>query len=170
MNKGILRLLLILPAIALLITGAILLSSKSQKDPTTEGYTQDNVMVETMDSNPRTELDASKVWELVQGYRSQIALEPFIQDDSLCPMAINRVAEIQSDWSHNGAYDDIEALYASGAYTRIGENLGKDYTDEEMLLAEWSLSETHLENLTSTNTHSCIKCEGLYCVQVFATY
>src|SRR3990170_3380044 len=94
------------------------------------------------------------LWSLIQEWRVNNNLTPFVKDESLCQSerAIKRLQEIKTNWSHEGYERDN---FCPNCYM-TGENLAKNSLSEKELLDKWLNSPTHRENLEKPYTHACI--------------
>ena len=72
----------------------------------------------------------------VNTYRLEKGLEPLEQSIMLCGLAYVRSQQIQTDWSHNQFYKEIQKVQVGG---RFHENLARFYTPDEVVPA-WKLS------------------------------
>jgi len=117
------------------------------------------------------------LWTHIQNYKSESGSQPYIQDQNLCKFADIRLPQLHKEFSHrpfdNGMSDQI---FAATKFNKSGENLvtfGFYNTDpiEKNQLNEWLRSPKHKENLDDPMfTHSCLRCDQSYCVQIFAGY
>lgn len=107
-----------------------------------------------------------KLWDLVQNWRSDNGLFPFIKNQKLCDFATKRLSEIKNDWGHSG-YTQNRQNYG---FNFDGENLAKDYFTEEETLNAWLSSASHSANLKRTYVYSCLKCDRNICAQEFGSY
>jgi len=109
------------------------------------------------------------LWKKVNEWRKSSLLKEYIKDDLLCKYASIRLQDIRSNFDHSDFNDDIsKQIFHEYNYTELGENLAKDYQLEEQIIINWLTSPPHYKNLIDNFTHSCIKCEDSYCVQLFA--
>jgi len=113
-------------------------------------------------------VDQDVLFESVQNWRLELGKEAYIADSQLCEFANKRVKEIQSDFSHSGYRKMAETeIYKDGRYSKTGENLSEGVVYELELLNKWLTSPSHRDNLEDDFTHSCVRCENNYCVQIF---
>lgn len=111
-------------------------------------------------------LDKKKLWDLVQKFRTGAGYKAYTEDLRLCTIARKRLPEVVTDWSHDGFYKYTDDF----AHNGMGENLGRLYETEYMLVVSWINSPTHKENLDKPYKYSCIETDGLYAVQIFANF
>lgn len=111
----------------------------------------------------KTEISESKLWEVVNTWREDNNLNQYIKDEVLCNYAESRISEIKNDWSHDG----FKSMEKIDNFSWLGENLSKETFGENQTLQMWLESPEHRENLEKDFTHSCIKCDNNYCVQIF---
>lgn len=115
---------------------------------------------------PAISLNSSKLWALVQNWRIKQGFSAYIENDTLCQLASKRLTQVKKDWSHD-QFLPTGAQFVDYNKYRIGENLAKEYFTESQLLTSWLKSPSHRFNLDDSFTHSCIKTEGTYAVQIF---
>ncbi len=100
----------------------------------------------------------------LNGYRGNNNLPILIKSDELCSIALIRLEDMQTDFSHDKFYERV--AYAS--YTKIGENLSRGFIHESEIMSKWIHSPLHKENLDYPYTEACIKCDTPYCVLLLA--
>ena len=110
-------------------------------------------------------IDQDKLFDLIQMWRVANDYKPYKIDDGLCAFAIIRAFEVQNDWSHDGFVAGRIAPLSN--HELYGENLAKEFFSEESMLDGWIHSPTHLENLESPFTYSCVRCINGYCAHEF---
>lgn len=115
------------------------------------------------------QIDEDKLWTVVNEWKYEEDGYSFSKNANLCEYADIRAKQIKTDWSHEGVKDFYPLIYSHG-FHNAGENLGRDIVREDYLLNSWLNSPTHRANLEKNYTHSCIRCEDNYCVQLFASY
>lgn len=115
-------------------------------------------------------ISSEKLWEMVNTYRTSQNLPETDTDDRLCLIARSRLPEVKVDWSHRGFEQDNGTHSKMLTYTRLGENLAKDYSTEQEILNAWINSKEHNMTMLGDYTHSCIETDGSYAVQIFAKY
>lgn len=116
--------------------------------------------------NKIKQIDEDRLWEVVNEWREKQGKSLYKTDIVLCGYANERVKKIQSDWSHDG----FHTLKKVDQFTTLGENILNDFDNEETGLNSWLNSTTHKANLDENFSHSCIRCENNYCVQLFGKY
>lgn len=116
------------------------------------------------------ELSSAKLWEVVNDWRYREDLPKYQEDPYLCEVAKERAVEIEEDFSHDQFEDSIEERYSSSDFNAFGENLARYFSYEEGVLRSWLDSPPHRKNLEADFTHSCIRVDGPFIVQIFAKY
>lgn len=111
-----------------------------------------------------------RLWSVVNDWKINTSGIGYENNEVLCQQAGLRLKEVQNDWSHDGFNDNAEIAKKTGGFSKVGENLARDYLYESEILNEWLSSASHKKNLDDTYTHSCIKCQNNYCVQLFGKY
>jgi len=117
------------------------------------------------------------LWSHIQNYKSESGLQPYIEDQKLCEYTEQRLSEMQGNYNHQGFELSSSNFMNTSGFNRAGENLASflylsnQEPKEETELHRWLASPTHRENLDNPlYTHSCLRCNQLYCVQLFAGY
>lgn len=106
---------------------------------------------------------------LVNDTRSSYGNPNLIHSDALESMAYSRCQEIQSDndFSHSGFY---VVSKAQSAFSKMGENLAKNYPSDKDLVNAWIASPEHFQNMVGDWKYTAaVRC-GKYVVQLFGTY
>jgi len=107
------------------------------------------------------------LWRVVNNWKFGNDGYYYKEDKKLCEYADQRILDIQKDFSHNKFLE----MKKTDNFDRVAENLSKDYWGfESEVLQAWLRSTSHKKNLEENFTHSCIKCENSYCVQLFGKY
>ncbi len=70
----------------------------------------------------------------------------------VCLFAEQRLAEVQTDWSHAGFF---KAKKPMGGKWR--ENLARKFYSQERVYQAWMNSPSHRENLLASSTESCLR-------------
>ena len=98
----------------------------------------------------------------INTYRTEKKLDPLQQSIILCGLAYVRSQQIQTDWSHNQFYKEIQKVQVGG---RFHENLARFYTPDEVVPA-WKLSKAgHNEAmLVEDMRYGCVVQSGEYYV------
>ena len=117
---------------------------------------------------PTTEasLDANKIFDMVNEYRSQNGLVPFERANQ----EIQNLAQVRStELIHEAQTGGIH----SGLYNRnlpywIWEN-AKYGSDENGTVAWWKGSSLHRHSMLGNYKYSAVACTGNYCVQLFTS-
>jgi uncharacterized protein YkwD len=116
------------------------------------------------------ELDEYVIYELVNKERSNHKLKELRLDPALCEYTEFRLSQIKVNFSHNGFKQTSLQYVQENNLKQVGENLVKDYASESATVHDWMNSPTHRENiLDATYKDTCVRCDGQYCVQIFAT-
>lgn len=116
-------------------------------------------------------IEEKRLWTVVNNWKEEEDGYVYIYSEPLCSFASKRLEEVQKDWSHLGFLNDTsKEIFKTTKFTNAGENLTKNQLAERYVLTEWLDSEDHRKNLEDPFTHSCIRCENNYCVQLFASY
>jgi len=106
------------------------------------------------------------LFDLIQRWRYDKYLDPYVKSDAICKFAELRLQEIKADFSHDKFYSTKNPPCSSCQY---GENIAEGYNFSEEVLNAWINSPTHLENLEKDFKYSCIKTNGFYTVHTFST-
>lgn len=144
------KILFILLALGVL---AILIPPKTYPAPT-----------ETHIEIPVPKVDGDKLESKINDYREKHGLSKLPQDQNLCTYASKRAEEIKTEWDHVPFHQN---RCSGTGYRTCGENLAKDYYTEEATLDGWLASPSHLENIKSNWSATCIKCSDNYCAEEF---
>lgn len=111
-----------------------------------------------------------KLYDLVQEWRIQNNLQPYIKSDFLCSIADIRLKETEKQWDHS---QFIGSRFCTSECS-LGENLSRFFKTEQGTIDAWIQSPDHLENLKRDFSHTCLKCDTTsisnYCVQIFGYY
>lgn len=117
-------------------------------------------------SESKTTLSADTIFDMVNNYRTQNAYTPFQKDETICSLANERAKELSGEFYtgrlHRGLYNRPLPYY-------VTENaiLGRS---EQFAIQWWLASPIHRSQMFGNFTHSCTKCEGNACSQVFTSY
>ena len=109
---------------------------------------------------PIIEIADRTLWSLIQDWRKNNGLRPYIEDQRLCDIAKDRSNDA---YTHQGLYDK----YSGYPYV-ISENMVKLGFPRDMLIA-WLNSSAHLVNLEKPYIYSCVICDK-QCVQIFSSF
>lgn len=107
-----------------------------------------------------------KLWQLINEWQTSQGFKPYIEDSRLCTLAKTRIAEIKTNWSHDGFWQHKNDFTHNG----LAENLSKDWFTEEDAFQAWLDSPPHRKNLNDYYAYSCLRCEDNICVQEFANF
>ncbi len=113
-----------------------------------------------------TNLDANKIFDMVNAYRAQNGLGPFEKASD----EIQQLAQVRSTELINEG--KIGAIHA-GLYNRhfsywIWEN-AKYGSDEAGTVAWWISSPLHRRSILGDSKYTAVACTGNYCVQLFTS-
>lgn len=114
------------------------------------------------------QLNGEKLFELTNKWRLENSLNSYVKSELLCSFANKRLEEIKNDFSHDGFDSKSQDFLVATKYDAIGENIARDYINEEKTLKGWLNSPSHLKTLSDPYTDSCLLCEKTCCVQIFA--
>ena len=107
-------------------------------------------------------IDEDELWMLVNNWRKSEGRKEYLKSDLLCSFANERKYDLVNDYSHDGFHKryDNNSFYVS-------ENIVGASSEQEAL-DKWLNSASHAAALREPYSHSCIKCQNRYCVQLFA--
>lgn len=140
--------------------------SQTYTTPTTPSPTQPQ---NTIPESPeyKKELDSSILFSLVNEYRTQYNLTPFIEDERICSIAQNRAPQLYEEilgnsWMHKG-FKELELSYWAT------ENIIYEFT-EQKALNWWKNSPIHNSALLGNYQYSCVRCQGNTCAEIFTNF
>lgn len=118
------------------------------------------------------------MWQVLNDWRAEEGLKPWIKDENLCQLAETRAKEMNQyvDYSHNRfneRFTNGEISKTFNTWSTISENIGTDFSEKNMLYGGfpikrgWLNSPRHAEALRADYTYSCAACDKGYCVQLF---
>ncbi len=110
-------------------------------------------------------LRTNTLFTLIQGFRVNNGLQPYIEYQKLCDIADIRLKEIQVRFSHDGFSAD---RFCTNCF--IGENLARNYVDEQVVLDAWLASPKHAENLKRDFIFTCVRTGNGFAVQIFGNF
>lgn len=115
----------------------------------------------------KSELDAAKLFVLINEYRTQNNLSSFQEDERICSVAAERAPELYNEilgdsWMHKGFYDRNLPYWAT-------ENIIYEFS-EEKALNWWKNSSIHNKALLGDYQYSCVRCQGNTCSQIFTNF
>lgn len=111
--------------------------------------------------------DENDLFEAVNNWRVQTNRPAYKKSEATCDFASKRAPQLKDDYSHNGFHEMIDSLpYAKGTY--FSENIAGGFIFADKTLKGWLASPPHRKALEADYTHSCIKCDSGYCVQIFS--
>lgn len=104
-------------------------------------------------------LDGGRLFNLVNEYRSKNGLNQLLWYLPLCDFAKARSQQVKDDWSHDGYQKEATEgdLYKSicPECDRTGENLAKDFPNENAAIQGWIKSPSHKANLDGNWDWAC---------------
>lgn len=111
-------------------------------------------------------VDADKIQNLLNEYRTNIGLPTFLEDGNVCSLAKIRSTELAGELA--------AGILHSGLYNRnlpywIWEN-AKVGSDEQGTVSWWLNSPIHKSSIVGNYKYSCGACTGSYCSQLFTNY
>ena len=113
-------------------------------------------------------LNEEKLWNIVNAWREENNLRPYTKNDRLCD-----IAKIRSNdpLINEKLLDDHKGFIEryKNYPSVIGENMAKDWKNEQSTLKAWIDSPTHLKNLQESFSYSCIKTKGDLVIQIFSS-
>lgn len=116
------------------------------------------------------QLSEDDVWGTVQKWRVETNRNQYKIDERLCEYARKRSIEVMSNFEHTGFNQTSRELLANTGYSKVAENLSSLSANPDEIIQAWLDSPEHRKTLEDNYTHSCLKCAGQYCVQIFGTY
>jgi uncharacterized protein YkwD len=139
-------------AILLIIIGLCFYSNRVEQDSEVEhNYCEtpayQEVVIPVSQPQVKSSLPADNLIPIINLYRSEKGLQPFIYNSSLSVGAEKRAKYLveNNQWNHDKF---TEHFNQSGFY--IGaENLAKNFNSNESIVRAWSLSETHAKFMFS---------------------
>lgn len=120
--------------------------------------------------------DQKILWSLIQSYRIDNNLAPYIKDQNLCSYANERLPEVAEKFNHTGFERTSQARVNTFKLAVMAENLVGlyPYTGNSIEVAAfyaWLNSPPHKKTLDNpTYTHSCLRCDIENCVHLFGAY
>jgi len=116
-----------------------------------ENHTEATPKVTSVESN-FSNTKRAKLYDLVSRYRIDNGLQPLSIDYSLEKAAEDKANDmvVRNYWDHNtpdGAGPWVFISKYNYRYYRAGENLARDYSSAEDILAGWIKSPSHNKNL-----------------------
>lgn len=128
-------------------------------------------------SNPpislHAQLNATKIFNLINDYRASKGLSKLSFNQGMCPFANKRLLQIHQDNSHSGFTAEVGKTFCSQC-KHAGENLAGDQTNEGELVRGWINSPEHLANILQPDyTVTCVSTDIVgdrtFTVQEFAS-
>lgn len=125
-----------------------------------------------------TNIPEYDLWLKIQTYKSATS-NTYTQDPKLCELAGKRVEQMHVEFDHRLFEENSQAFLTEYGLQNIGENLLERPAPAIFThlfgnyapLNEWLKSPSHRKNLDDSRfTHSCVKCDTRYCVQMFGQY
>lgn len=115
-------------------------------------------------------LNENKLWDLIQSWRVENKLQPYIKSQELCDYILIRLPQIKKNFNHDGFMPLIKSITNVTKFTEIAENLSEHHRSEQSVLDGWLDSPSHSKNLKYPYLYSCIKTDKDFAVQWFANY
>lgn len=117
------------------------------------------------------ELDADKLWNLVNEYRLGKNLSPFIKSQPLCNIAKDRAAYLTdkyySEYNHDKFLETVNRYLSPDI--EVSENITGG-TSEQDALDNWLNSPSHKQAIEASWKYSCIACSSRNCAQIFSNF
>lgn len=135
------------------------------------GRKSNALVIPTTAPQPTIEDDSlsnEKLLKIINDWRVSQNLAPYKVSEFLCGVADIRIKEIQTEYSHKGLR--AHRWCPENETCTVGENLNMDVISNQITLDSWLNSPPHRKILDSNFTHTCIRTEGLYAVQIFGYY
>jgi len=111
-------------------------------------------------------LDAEKLFQLVNSYRNSIGLPSFQKDSKLCAVAASREPELQNEISTGDIHGGMRRRNLPYWVT---ENMKWGVSEEEVL-SWWLNSSIHASAIHGTNQFACTQCSGPVCIMLFTDF
>jgi|GEM_PF-4045529 len=112
-------------------------------------------------------LDADRIFTMINNYRADLGLSPYVKEEKLCSLARERGPELYDEIFVNGNIHG--GLYDRDLPWWITENM-KYGGSEESVFHWWLSSPIHRKAIEGDFTLSCGECFGNSCVQLFTSY
>lgn len=112
--------------------------------------------------------EEEQLWNLVQNFKVETS-KPYIKSQELCEIALERSKQVQISYNHDAFKINGDYYYERSGFNYFSENISS-YGNPKDGFQAWLDSPSHREALEADYTHSCIKCSGTYCVQIFGKY
>lgn len=111
--------------------------------------------------------DENDLFEAVNNWRVQTNRPAYKKSEATCNFASFRAPQLKDDYSHKGFHEHLKDLPEDQFFS---ENILSSYVYPERSLNDWLSSPSHRKALEADYTHSCIKCDSGYCVQIFSYF
>lgn len=145
------------------IQSSVIISSPQNEFPKESAQT---VPVIIQSSSEGTELNADRIFDLINQYRASLGLSAFEKNDEVCSLTQIRstelAAELASGTVHSG-------LYGRNLPYWIWEN-AKVGSNEDEAASWWLSSSLHRKSIVGDYKFSCVKCTGNNCSQLFTSF
>lgn len=122
----------------------------------------------TISTSTKRPIDGDILFALIQEWRIQNGVAPYIKNQELCNFANDRLKEVKEQWNHDGFHEQANKKYTQFELT--GENLIRLQNSEKEALESWLKSPEHLKNLKTDFKYTCLVTDGNYVVQIFGNY
>jgi hypothetical protein len=115
-------------------------------------------------------MSQDKLWQLVNNWRIENNLNDYQKDYFLCGVANEIIENPSHDFSkENPETQEFISIMNENGYSKYGIIASRDKQSERDILYYW-ITSAQKDILQDSFTHSCIRCENNYCVQLFAKY
>lgn len=111
-------------------------------------------------------LNADKLFDMSNTYRSSKGLPAFQKDEKTCSLASSRAPEINAEIAEGRMHSGLRARNLS--YWN-SENI-ISYHSEEAAFNWWINDTIHREQIEGNYKYSCVACAGYACAQEFTSY
>lgn len=111
-------------------------------------------------------LDENKLWNFINSWEKQQGYQPYTKDENLCKagdylLSNPSIMDNPKDWFKKTNLDQ--------SYYFSGYNPASSFNSEEAVFNYWTTNKDNYKNLKDTYfKYSCIKCQKLNCIQMFA--
>jgi uncharacterized protein YkwD len=126
------------------------------------------VSIPSITPTAQPELNNINLWLAINEWRKSVNLATYTESKLLCDVADIRIKEIQTNFSHDGLFSHRwcdEKLTCT-----ISENIAAYSPSVNETLQGWLNSPPHRKALESDYSHSCIRTQNGYSVQIFGYY
>ena len=96
----------------------------------------------------------SSLLNLVNQYRKEHNLNFLTVNEGLCRLAVERLEEIKTDWSHKGFFARNLYSYCPSCFI-FSENLARKFTKFSNIVPKWDVSPSHSRVLNGSYSVGC---------------